>query len=759
MMRSDALPKANGAIPFGTDLSVPGMLWASFAVAPHPRARLLHIDPTGARAVPGVVDVLTASDVTSLAPKAVMDPQRPLLVVGESLFAGQPFALVAADSAVAARRGARALGAATRWEVLPAFTELDRNFPAWPDRERMSSEGHVNGHVRAHRGDFEKLARSCEVVHEEVYRTSMVAQVALEPHACLARVTAEDWHVVSSSQTPFGLREDLVDKLGVPSEKLRVEGSWVGGGFGGKNEALLEAHALLMSKKTGGRPVRIALSYREEFLFSRTTQPAIFWMTSCARGGRLVGRRTRLLLDTGASLPGRDFALGYALGFTLGPYRLEAWELEGYALRTNRPPFGPHRAPFAPQCVFAAEGHLDSLARLAGRDPGEFREEALWRTGERTCFGQPIPPFGAHEALRRAREVARRWRAEVPPGHGIGLAVAFWSTGTSAGGEARVRLGPRGLWILEGEREIGNGTIVHGLPRVAEIATGLPPEAVTVEYGDTSHAPFDSGVWGSRTISALGRAVEKACHQVLEELARRARGRPRGRLPVLTLSFSAGEVKVQADGKEVPWASLLNEDERRAGGIEALGKEYGGHGALDTSCVDEGELYPYSDLIAAVHVAQVEVDRETGAVHVDRLAAFHDAGKVLDPPGFRGQVEGGVVMGIGTALSEEGLITPEGRLANPGLLDYRIPTLHDVPTRLEVVAIEGFLGSGPQGAKGIGEPPIIPVAAAVANAVADATGARVLELPLTPERVARALGLISPGAPRPAARAPRGGGP
>lgn len=760
MIRPDAFPKAAGAVLYGSDLSVPGMLWASFATSPHARARLAPLRTEGARRVPGVVEVLTAGDLPGLLPKKKGEGDRPLLIEREAQFPGQPFAVVAATSLAAARAGARRLQEDAVWEVLPAFTDLEQAFPSWPDAARMKKEGRVNAHVLARRGDFEKAAKEADLVHEEVYRTSMVAQVALEPHSCLARVTGDDWHVISSSQTPFGLREDLTDKLGLPASKVRVEGSWVGGGFGGKNEALLEAHALLLSKKTG-KPVRLALSYREEFLFSRTTQPAIFWMASCVKSGRLTARRTRLILDTGSSLPGRDFALGYALGFTLGPYRLDTWELEGYAMRTDRPPFGPHRAPLAPQCFFASEGHLDSLARKLGEDPVEFRRKLVWRTGEKTSFGQEVPAFAGEEALRRAAATVDRWRKDLPHGLGIGTSVGFWSTGNVAGGEARVLLGPKGVRILEGEREIGNGTITSGLARVVELTTGLPAEAVTVEYGDTSHAPFDSGVWGSRTISALGRAVEKACEELLSELSRRG-GRSSKGSTGLRLAWDHGTVQVRTEGGTVPLEKLLTPTERKAGGIEVHGKEYGRPGEIDPSVVVEGELYPYGNLIASVHVAEVDVDRDTGAVHVVRYAAFQDAGKVIDPDGFRGQVEGGIMMGLGTSLSEEGLITPEGTLLNPGLLDYRIPTVQDVPPHLEIVALEGYKGSGPAGAKGVGEPPIIPVPAAVANAVADATGARVRELPLTPERVARALGLISPDAPRPGtrgrSRVPKGGG-
>ena len=743
MTRSDALPKAMGAVPYAGDLELPGMLWAAYVTSPHAHARIRLLDPSPARKVPGVVDVLTAEDLPALLPDGfVEDP--PLLAAEEVRFVGQPVAVVAAETLPAARQGARAVR--VEYEPLPSFTDIESEFPRWPDREEMKGNPHVTGHVLARRGDFEAVAARGDLVHEETYRTGMVAQVALEPHACLAEVRGSDWHVITTTQTPFGIREDLADKLHLPAEHLRVEGTWVGGGFGGKNEAILEPHALLLAKKTG-RPVRIGLSFREEFLWARSTQPAVFRMTSVVIDGRLVARRTRLLLDTGNSLPGRDFALGYSLGFTLGPYRLEAWEVEGYALRTHRPPFGPHRAPLAPQCAFAAEGHIDSLARRMGVDPVEFRRRHVWREGDLTPFGQKVPPFAAEAALREAQERIRSWRPQLPPHHGLGVAVGYWSTGTTAGGEADLFLGPGGLTVRQGEREIGNGTVVSGLVSVASQATGLPAEHITVDYHDTSRAPYDSGVWGSRTLSTLGFAVDKAARAILEELARRFHPPLPPRTEV-RLAWEGGEVRVEGGGRSQPLLELLTPEERKDGGILRRGKHYGKGGSLDESVVVEGALYPYSDLTASVHLAHVAVDPETGAVQVIRYAAWQDAGKVFDVDGYRGQVEGGVVMGFGTALTEEGLLGPDGRLRNPGLLDYRIPTLAEVPP-LEIVALEGFPGSGVGGAKGVGEPPIIPVPAAVANAVADATGHRVRELPLTPERVARALGLLGPpeGAP------------
>jgi CO/xanthine dehydrogenase Mo-binding subunit len=369
-------------------------------------------------------------------------------------------------------------------------------------------------------------------------------------------------------------------------------------------------------------------------------------------------------------------------------------------------------------------------------DPEEFRARHLWREGDTTALGQRVGPFGLASAFERARATAREWRAAAPPGHGVGVAGGFWSTSTGAGGEVRLRLGPERLVVLQGEREIGSGSVLGGLTAVAIRLTGLPRGRIDIEYGDTSQAPFDSGVFGSRTLGALGRATEEAVVALRRTLAERL-----GAAGQADLSVENGEIVANVGTRRASVATLINEDERAAGGILAEGRHYAPPRAIDEHRVLQGTFYPYTDFTGAAHVAEVSVDSATGAVHVERYAAFHDAGTVVDLGAARAQVEGGVAMGLGAALTEEAIWSAEGRLENAGLLDYRIPTLSEVPP-LTIEFLEGDMGAGPFGAKGLGEPPIVPVPAAVAIAVRDACGAHATELPLSAERVARALKLL-----------------
>ncbi|MGI0129872.1 MAG: xanthine dehydrogenase family protein molybdopterin-binding subunit [Thermoplasmata archaeon] len=729
-IRPDAAVKLAGTAVYGVDVDVPGMLWAALVPAPVAHGRLRSVDLAPARALPGVVAV-GPNDLAALLPGGGGDADRPIFPVTEVAYRHQPLAAVAAPTLREARRAAAAVRVDV--EPLPAVIDLESVFPEWPGPEAAGSP-HVIAHVHARHGDIASAFRSADRVVEETYRTASVHQVAIEPHACVATVTGERWYVRTTTQTPFGVREDVASLLGVPEEAVVVDGTWVGGGFGGKGSSLLEPFALLLSRASG-KPVRLALDYREEFQLGRTTLPAVIRLATAVRGARIVGRRVRLLLDVGSSLPGRDFATGYSIGFLLGPYRTPCFEVEGYGIRTNKPPFGPHRAPFAPQCVFALESHLEEVARSAGLDPVGFRADHLWHEGDTTAMGQRVGPFGLGAALEQARSLAAGWRAELAPGHGVGIGVGFWSTSTGAGGEVRLRLTPTALSILQAEREIGSGSVQRGLSAVAERLFGLPRERVRVEYADTSGAPFDSGVFGSRTVAALGRAIVEAAGALRATLGARLGGTG----PV-ELEVEDGELVARAGTARRRVRGLLSAEEA-ATGIVATGRHFAPPNSIDERRVVTGSFYPYTDFTGSAHVAEVSVDRATGSVRVERYAAFQDVGTVIDLPSARAQVEGGVAMGLGSALTEEALWSDDGRLTNPHLLDYRIPTLGEVPP-IEVTFVEGFPGAGPFGAKGLGEPPIIPVPATVAAAVRDASGAHVTELPLSAERVARALKLL-----------------
>ncbi|MFZ0698940.1 MAG: xanthine dehydrogenase family protein molybdopterin-binding subunit [Thermoplasmata archaeon] len=728
-VRPDADAKLRGQVTFATDLDVPGMLWGALVPAPVARGRIRSIDLGPARAIEGVV-AIGAADLARLLPSATADAERPVFPSERVQYHSQPLAAVAAPTRVLAQRAARAVRVDV--EPMPPLEEIEGFDP----NHAGADHPEVIAHVLARHGDLGEAFGSADFVLSETYRTAGVCQVALEPHACVAEIRGDIWHVTTSTQTPFGAREDLAAMFGVPEERIVVEGTWVGGGFGGKGAPLVEPYALLLARASG-RPVRLALSYREEFQLGRTSLPSVVRIESAVKGGRITGRRVHWRLDAGSSLPGRDFTTGYAIGFIAGPYRIPAIEMEGYAFRTNKPPLGPHRAPMAPQCVFALESHMDHLAARLGVDPVAFRRKHIWKEGDSTHLGQKVGPFGLDRCLEEAGALAAKWKKGAAPHTGVAVGVGFWSTVTGAGGEARLLLSSKELTIIEGEREIGSGSVLRGIVAVAEAVLGISRDRVRVDYHDTASAPFDSGVFGSRTVAALGQAVEKAARALADELARRLSAPAKS----LRIAEENGELVAVSGAHRRSIRALLTEPELAAGGLAAEGRHYGASGEIDTGRVVEGTFYPYMDFTGAAHVAMVAVDPETGAVRVTRYAAFQDAGKVIDLPTAQGSIEGAVAMGLGTALTEETVWAADGQLANAGLLDYRVPTLGEIPP-IEVHFVEGFWGAGPFGAKGLGEPPIIPVPATVGNAIFAASGAVMTELPMTPERVARALKLL-----------------
>ncbi len=728
-VRPDALEKLTGQVLYGVDVERPGMWWGALVPSPAAAGRLVAIDASAVADEEAVV--VTAADLPRLLPNGSGDPERPIFPSTAVRYRGEPVAAVAAPTLERAR--AAAARVRVRLDAEAPVEDLDRLFPDWPSPETMRDHPLVNGHVLARFGPVDRAFRTADELFQETYRTSGVHQVPLEPHACVADATGSVWHVTTSTQTPFGCREDTASLLGIPESSLVVEGSWVGGAFGSKGSALLEPYALVLSRASG-RPVRLALSYAEEFQLGRTTLPSVLRLETALRNGRVVGRRARLLLDTGASLPGGDFTLGYAAGFLLGPYGAPALEIEGYAIRTHKPPFGPHRAPFIPQVAFAIESHLTHLAAHLGEDPIRLRRATVWTEGQTTTLGQRVGPFGLDRCLERAAEVVRAWRVDLPAGHGVGTGAGFWSTGAGAGGEARVVLTPTAVEVEQSEREIGSGSVLRGVAAVVERVLGLPPSHVVVRYQDTASGPFDSGVFGSRTVAALGQAAEKASRRLLTVLQERAGLRSTPRLAV-----ADGRIVLEAPGTSAPVETLFTDSERRAGRLVVDGRHYGrAEGGIDPSRAVVGEFHPFTDFTAAAHVAEVEVDRELGAVRVVRYHAIHDVGTLIDRRTATAQVEGGVAMGLGEALTEEMLWRDDGRLENPGLLDYRLMTITDVPP-IEVEFVEGFRGAGPFGAKGLGEIPIVPVPATIAAAIHDALGRPLFELPMTPERIARAL--------------------
>jgi CO/xanthine dehydrogenase Mo-binding subunit len=561
--------------------------------------------------------------------------------------------------------------------------------------------------------------------------------VPIEPHCALAEWSGRRVTVWSSTQAPFPARSGIARTLKLPESDVRVIVPALGGGFGGKCDFHFEAHAAALARASG-RPVRVLLDRREEFTaIDKTRHPITIELESgVAADGSLLARRARILLDAGAYVSDSLYATELALMLSVGPYRIPNVLAEARAVYTNRTPAGSVRAPGGPQTCWAVEQHMDVIAERLGLDPLELRRRNLVRAGDTGPTGQVFERPAALECLEHAAELAE-WGRELPDGEALGIGCGWWFSHASPSG-AYVKLNGDGSGtVVTGAQENGSGAVM-GLVLLAADELGLRPDEVTILHQDTDAGAFDIGSQGSQTTINNGRAVLLAAREVRDQLLELASEE----LEIATADLELVEGAVRAKGAPARAVSIRELAAKAHGGELLLGRGSGTPPPLPehdvSGCAGRGGYAAFGSPSFACHIAHVRVDRETGVAHVLRHVAVHDFGRVLNPVGAEGQVEGGVVHGLGIALSE-GTVQRDGRQANAQLLDYKLQTAADAPP-ITVAFVESDPGEGtPFGAKGVGEPPVVPPAAAVANALARAAGARVRRLPMTPERVWEAL--------------------
>ncbi len=741
LKRRDAEPKLRGEARYTDDLHLPGMLHARLVTSPYAHARIVRIDTRAACRVPGVRAVLTGRDLLPPGPEPA-ERARHLLARDEVIYAGQPVAIVVAESPYAAADGAAAVD--VEYEELPAVVDpLEAMRPDAPVIRPKELEGewaeagmhatvtggeeldvrrlpaNVTNAVRFQRGDVTLGFASADVVIERTYRTPFVHQSSIEPHVSVA-VPRPDGGVTiyTSTQGMFYCRSVTATTLGLPHELVTIVPLEVGGGFGGKTvllEPLVAAVALRL-----GRPVKLVLTRTEEFLLATPAPAAIFELRGgIRRDGTLVALSARVIFDSGA-YPGAP--VNVALLLLGGTYRWEHLDLLGYEVLTNKPGTGAYRAPGVPQATFAIEQLVDELAQAIGRDPLEVRIANASRTGDPQPNGVPWPPIGLVELLERAREHPL-WRArQKRPNEGWGLAVGGWPGGIEPCA-ANVRLNHDGTFtVTVGAVDItGTHTV---LAMIAAEVLQQPLERVRIALLPSDAAPYAGMSGGSKITYTVGLAVkaaaEEARRQLLEIAAQELEAAPED------LELVDGAVRVRG----FPDRAVTLQQ------IASASMTFGGRYApvYGTGRVAVTQQSPGFDL----QIAHVRVDPETGQVTLLRLAAIQDVGRALNPALVEEQIHGGVGQGVGWALHEAMRWDDHGQPLNPTFLEYDLPKASHLPP-IDVELVEVPSPIGPFGAKGVGEPPVVPTAATVANAIADATGVRVTELPITPERLRAAL--------------------
>lgn len=744
--RIEGVGKVTGRTVYADDMKLPRLLHAKVLGSPLAHARIKSIGTAKARNHPGVEAVITAKDL----PPYKHNPsnrRQVILAEDEVLFYGQPIAAVlAADPHVAEE--ALALIEAEYEELPPVLDPLAAMKEGSPlvrspvsDVDRSEERGHatieveqkeaegkatnVASQMSFKRGNVEAGFAEADSVVEGTWRSAMVHQSYIEPHATIADYdNAGELSIWTSTQAPFYIRDEVSEALEIPETKIRVTATEVGGGFGGKiylTELMVAALAMCVR-----RPVKYIMSRKEDMLAATPAPLAIVDLkTGMKKDGTLTALKARLVYDSGA-FPGAPMLPGCLI--IGGYYRCPNLEIQGYEVLTNKVSVGALRAPGAHNATFAIESAMDAMARELGLDPLEVRLKNAVEKGDPLPSGQPYPAIGLKECLEAIADSEvwkRRRETKAQPNRGVSLAVGGWMGGLQPA-SAVVGLNSDGtVNVTVGSADI-TGTNTSFAQIAAEVLN-VPLSMVAVTTGDTKTAPYAGMSAGSKTTYTVGRAVklaaEDARQQIFEIAANRFETAPE------ELELVDGEVRVKGS----PDKSLT---------LKRLGQLSTNFAAPYAAIVGRGAITSrrWAPGFTA-QAAAVEVDPNTGEVTLLGYAVAQDAGFAINPLSVAGQMQGGASQGVGIALSEEMLYDEKGRVLNPNLLDYRLPTARDLPP-IEAIIVEVPSEEGPYGARIVGEPSIVAGAAAVANAVADAVGARLHEVPITPERVLRALGKI-----------------
>ena len=743
--RRDARDKLTGRTRYTIDRAAPGMLHAAVLRAEVASGRIVRLDTSRAAALPGVRAVATAADAPGRFGIGVSD--HSLFAEGQVRYVGEPLAAVAADTPEQAQAALSAIEVVI--EPLPAVVTMADALapgatlvhPDWQDYEVLpvggARAGNVAWEATVVRGDVDAaFARPDVTVVESTFRVGRQNHMAFEPRAVVARYEEDRFHIETSTQVPWTIRNATARFLGVPASQVRVTVPPVGGAFGLKFDIAIEPFAALLAKKSG-RAVRLVNSREEEMLTCLFRENAeILIRSAVTRDGEIAGREAVVLMDCGAH-GGEQIFLTTMTAHTLGGnYKLGAARLATRAVYTNTAPNGAFRACNGVYNTFALERHTDEIAAAIGMDALEFRRRNVLGDGDLGATGQVFegdvlgPMLDRMEALR-----ARTTPHQVDDGrlYGRATTVGTWFvfTGPSA---ATVNMNADGsATLVTSGVEIGSGSMMQGLPQIVAATLGIRPEDVIVRQADTDAAGYDVGVGGGRQTTSLGAASLAAAQDVRAKLLAFA-----AQLLEATpddLVMQNGRIEIAGpNGKGFTIAEVAARAQAALGPI-------GGTGAATRTGVPSmpgcvaGHFIDAIDIpVFAVHDCEVAVDRDTGHVEVLSYRVVQDVGRALNRSAIGGQIQGGVVQGLGYALHEEVSIDDLGRIRQCGFETYRVPLAGDV-VPVEVDLFEGAPSLGPLGIKGAGEVPILNVGATVACAVANATGRRVQELPLTPPRV------------------------
>jgi len=719
--------KVTGKALYSADLTLPDSLWGKCLRSPIPYGRIKRIDTSKALNVPGVKAVITGQDVAGLRiGRCIYD--TPIVADGVVRFIGEKVAAVAAETRLAAEQAIDLIEVEYE-ELEPVLDPIEAAKPNAPVLHPdllsyrglpvpVENLGNVFAYLKWGKGNIDEGFKQADLIVENTFTTQVTHQSYLEPHACVVKAdasgSAEIW---SCSKTPFAVRGQLSNCIGIAKEKLVFHPTHIGGDFGGKGGFMDVPLAYFLSKKSG-QPVRMIMDYTEELTAGNPRHASIIKIkTGVKKDGKIVAHHLDFLFDSGAYASMKP--AGYLIGASTcaGPYKIENCLIEERMVYTNKIPCGHMRAPGDPQGFFANESQLDMVARRLGMDPAEFKRKNMLRDGDETPTGVHISHIRGEEALQKALELSD-YSKPKPKNVGRGLSFSEWSP---SGGEGNVfvTIEDNGkVKVITPVVDQGAGVLTVIVEVVGE-ELGVPADEIELKQADSTIVPSDGGVGGSRATRVYGNASYEAGVKAREEL----------------FAFAAQALEVEAKELTLERGAVAHKPSKRKMRFSEIVKFKGAPIYVRGYYKSSEKSH---DASVSAQIAEVHVDPETGKITLRNMVSAHTTGKVINPLMHQGQIEGGVVFGLGYALTEEVMFDgPKITTTNFG--EFKIPSITDIPPLKTHVMENVPAGPGPYNSLAIGEVANVPTAAAVANAVADACGVRITDLPVTSEKVYRAL--------------------
>jgi len=729
--REEGPDKVTGQSVYAADVQLPGILWGKVLRSPFRHAKILSIDTSRAKQVSGVFAVITGRDLPDQRVGRLLR-DCPVLARERVLFVGEKVAAVAAETQEVAEEALLLID--VQYEELPSVLDPEEamgdSAPVLHE-DMLSYEGlpqpasqvkNVFAHNTWSKGDIEEGFQEADLVFEHTFTTQLMHQSYIEPHSCVVDIDDDGRvQIWASNKGPFMMRQQLAKVWDIPEDRIRVNPCNIGGDFGGKGSFMdvpLCYHLALRS----GRPVKMVMDYIQELMAGNPRHPGVITLkTGVTEDGKLVAREARTVFNSGAYGAFKPRVYLRGADHSGGPYLIPHVHIESFMVYTNNVPCGHMRAPAKPQVTFAVESHMDMIAHELGIDPYEFRLRNVLHNGDASPVGEKWKDIRAEETLHKATDAADWSKPMASPLTGRGMAITDQppGSGMSSATVSMDETGKASLLMSLWDQGTGAHTILRQV--VAETLT-ISIGDVVFEIRDTDAVPFESGPGGSRVTYTSGQSTLGAAIDLRDKL---------GSLAAEYLGSSADQMELK-EGRFSPSGEPAKSITVKDVAARAVGAMQSHIDGSSTYTAPPSEYTSY-----CTQVAEVEVDRETGQVKVNKIVTAHDVGTVLNPIAHQGQVEGGVIQGLGYALMEE-MKTEDGRVSTLSFGDYKIPTINDIP-ELVTVLLEPSAGPGPFNSKGIGENSNTPVAAAIANAVFDAIGVRITDLPITAEKVLAAL--------------------